>query len=116
MNFLKDIFGELRAEASSLYQTFKCEIIRIIILLIIGLALLRPDDATLALVSYSFGLSFLLIAASHLCRKILFRRQDLAELADAALKEGNIAAALVFLSICISLIALMYFMAAPLLR
>lgn len=110
------IIREVREEVVALYATLKCEIIRILILAAIGLTLLKPDAPTLALVSYSFGLSFMLIAASHLARKILFRRMDIATLADSALKEGNIAAAIVFSAICFVLIALMYIMAAPLLR
>lgn len=110
------IIKEIREEIVALYTTLKCEIIRTLILVVIGLALLQPDQPTIALVTYSFGLSFLLVAASHITRKILFRRMDIATLADSALKEHNVAAAIVFAAICLVLIALMYFMALPLLR
>lgn len=111
-----NIFKEILEEVISLYDTLKCEIIRVALLATVGLFLLKPDAATLSLVSYSFGLSFLLIAASHLARKILFRRMDMAVLADAAVKDKNVAAALIFIAICVVLVALMFVMAAPLLR
>lgn len=110
------IIREIRDEVVALYNVFKCEIIRIAILIIIGLALLQPDKPTMALITYSFGLSFLLIAASHIARKILFRRMDIAELAQSAMKDQNLASAVVFAAICFVLVALMYIMAAPLLR
>ena len=112
MNIIKEIGGEIVA----LYNVFKSELIRIALLVVIGIVLLQPDAATTALITYSFGLTFLLIAASHIARKILFRKLDIAVLAEAALKEHNLAAALVFVGICLTLIALMYFMALPLLR
>lgn len=105
----------LLKELSTLWGALKDDLIRITLLAVLGLALLQPDAPTWSLVSFSFGLSFLLVAASHIARKILFKRIDLARVALTAVNEKNIAAGIVFLAVCLVLIALLFIMAAPLL-
>jgi hypothetical protein len=106
----------LLIELCDLYRLFRNDLCRILLLAGIGLLLLEPDKPTISLVTYSFGLSFLLVAASHIARKILFRRIDIAAYAEDAKDTRNVGSAIVFLAVCLVLIALMYIMAAPLLR
>lgn len=103
-------------EAIQLFHALKGEVLRVLLLVGIGLLLLQPDHPTAVLVAYSFGMSFLLIAAAHLARKILFRHLDMEELTREVFSDNNVAAAIVFLAVCLVIIALMFIMAAPLLK
>ena len=109
----KVFFRELLEELAALWTMFKSDLVRIALLAGLGLLLLQPDTPTLNLISYCFGLSVLLVAASHVLRKILFRRIDLVRLAEDALQNMNLAAAVVFASVCFVLVALMVIMALP---
>lgn len=116
MHFVSGLINVVNHEVSALFSTLKKEILRTLLLTLIGFWFLKPDTATQAMISYSFGLSLLLVAASHICAKILFRSVNPTEYAQKALHSNSVSAALIFMAYCLVLISLMYFFTQPLLK
>lgn len=94
-------------EAPLLYKLFSKDILRITSLILLGFLLLGFDSSFLTMLKYALGLTTLLVAASHILRKLLFKHIDLESYSRSALQDGNIAAALVFMSVCFILGILM---------
>lgn len=83
------------------------DIVRVTILLfIVGMILAYRDTAN-EVVFDALLLSMFIAGGSHLTRRLLFPALDLQEIAIQAVKNGSIAAAMVFFSVCLVLITLM---------
>lgn len=83
-------------------------VVRSIIMLIVALLLLfHNGDISNLIWVYSLGVGVLLAAGSHFTRRIMFNRLDLQSIAQVAV-ETPIGAAIVFFSICLVLISLMW--------
>lgn len=78
-----------------------------VLLVVVGLVLLKLDSANMAVVQ-ALLIGTFLVGGTHLTRRIMFHRLDLQALAKRAVTEKNMPAAVVFASICLVLVAIMY--------
>lgn len=84
------------------------DLFRYILLLgLVGFVLYKLDPANVV-VFQALLIGMFLVGGTHLTRRILFHRLDLQSIATKAYKENNMAAAVVFASVCLVLVAIMF--------
>lgn len=84
------------------------DLIRIgILLLLAGVALYLFDPANVV-VFQALGIGIFLVGGTHFTRRVLFHKMDIQDIANKAVQERSLPAAVVFAAICAFLIAVMF--------
>ncbi len=86
----------------------KLDLLRVFVLLVCSGVFLYASDPANAVIFQAFGIAVFMVGGTHLTRRILFNRVDLQDVANEAWKNNNVGAAVVFASICVFLISIMY--------
>lgn len=84
------------------------DLLRVLVLLVlVGYALYSLDPANVVVLQ-ALLIGMFLVGGTHLTRRIMFHRLDLQLIAMQAIKDRNPAAAVIFASICLVLVSIMF--------
>jgi len=84
------------------------DLYRVVMLIgVCGVLLYLMDEGNIAIFQ-SLLAGMFMVGGTHLTRRLLFNRLDLQEVALEAIRNQNIPAAIVFVAICMLLIAIMW--------
>ena len=78
---------------------------RVFVLLLVMGALLYLADPSNVVVFQAMGIGIFLVGGTHLTRRVLFNKLDLQVIAQKAVAENNVSAAIVFASIVFFLVS-----------
>lgn len=89
-------------------RRFLHDFIRVGILMVFaGVALYLMDESNIVVLQ-ALLIGIFLVGGTHLIRRVLFPRIDLQSIAKTSIEENNISAAIIFASIILLLIAVMF--------
>lgn len=89
-------------------RRFLHDFLRVALLMFLAGVILFWADPANAVVFQSLGIGIFVVGGSHLTRRILFPRLDLQAIALRAVEENNFSAAVVFVAVCVVLVAIMF--------
>lgn len=84
------------------------DILKVLLLLVLAGYLLYLADPANVVVFQAMGVVMFLTGGTHLVRRVMFNRLDMQLIANKAVADNNLAAAIVFASMCAVLIAILF--------
>jgi|PlaIllAssembly_1097288.scaffolds.fasta_scaffold09057_5 hypothetical protein len=72
-----------------------------------GVLLLFMDPANIVVIQ-ALGIALFMVGGTHFTRRLLFHRLDLQQIAEDAIKNNSMPAAIVFVAICVFLVCTMF--------
>ena len=72
-----------------------------------GILLMLMDPANIVVIQ-ALGIALFMVGGTHFTRRLLFHRLDLQQIAEDAIKNNSMPAAIVFVAICVFLVCTMF--------